>query len=167
MNIKAAILAAAIAASGISGQVAEVTETAIYTQAQANITQQDIQLCAKLVWGEARGVGSKAEQAAVIWCALNRLDTGRYGDSLYEVVTAPYQFTGYQDTNPVTDDFYMLAVDVLTRYNLERAGKTDVGRTLPKDYLFFVGKGGRNWFRKTYRGDEIRWNWSLPDPYEN
>lgn len=165
MNIKAAILAVAILANGLTDHVPEIANVAIYAKAEANVTQRDIQLCARLVWGEARGIKSKAEQAAVIWCALNRLDAGGFGNSLYEVVTAPHQFTGYRSSNPITDELSGLAADVLLRYNLEKAGGNDVGRTLPKDCLFFAGKGGRNWFRKTYRGSAERWDWSLPDPY--
>lgn len=161
------ISAIAIAPLPQPSVIDEVTQTAqTYAMAQANIAEEDIRTCAKLVWGEARGIKSDAEKAAVIWCVLNRLDSGRYGDSIYEVITAPYQFTGYRAGNPVTDELYELAKDVLTRYELEKMGKEEVGRTLPKEYEFFVGYDGRNWFRKTYRDPDPRWDWSLPDPYE-
>lgn len=141
-------------------------EVQLWQMAEQAVSEDDIELCAKLVWGEARGVPSDAEKAAVIWCALNRLDDGGYGDTLYEVVTAPYQFTGYSKYHPVTDELYDLAKDVLTRYELEKLGEEESGRTLPENYLFFVGYDGRNWFRKTYRDPDPRWDWSLPDPYE-
>lgn len=35
-------------------------------------TEETVTMCAKVVWAEARGIQSKAEQAAVIWCILNR-----------------------------------------------------------------------------------------------
>lgn len=130
------------------------------------IDQADAEILAKLVWGEARGVKSKAEQAAVIWCALNRVDAEGYacGRSVEYVVTFPNQFTGYRASNPVTPELYELAVDVLTRWQREKAGESNVGRVLPFEYQWFAGDGKRNHFRDAYRGGN-RWDWSLPDPY--
>ena len=137
-------------------------EVAVTEEGVIKIQKSDIEMLAKLVWGEARGVKSKAEQAAVIWCVLNRVEAG-YGDTIKEVVTAKYQFTGYKSSHPVDDEFYELALDVLTRWELEKLGVEEVGRTLPKGYLFFTGYGGRNHFRT--RKGAAEWDWSLPDPY--
>lgn len=128
-----------------------------------NIPQEEIDALARTIWGEARGVSNKAEQAAVAWCVLNRVDAG-YGATVLEVVSAPGQFTGYSIYYPVTDELAELAKDVLTRWYREKDGETDVGRTLPSDYYYFNGSDGRNWFRKEFRS-LIYWDWSLPDPY--
>lgn len=128
-----------------------------------NIPQEEIDALARTIWGEARGVPSKAEQAAVAWCVLNRVDAG-YGDTVLEVVSAPGQFVGYSIYYPVTDELAELAKDVLTRWYKEKDGETDVGRTLPSDYYYFNGSGGHNWFRKEFRSSTY-WDWSLPDPY--
>ena len=127
------------------------------------VEKSDIEMVAKLIWGEARGVNSKAEQAAVAWCVINRVEAG-YGDTLEDVITAPSQFSGYRKGNPVTDELYDLALDVLVRWEMENNGYSDVGRTLPSEYLYFAGSGGRNYFRTSYSGGS-RWDWSLPDPY--
>lgn len=161
ISIKAALLAAVIAAGGVSGQVAELAEAAVYEKAESNISEKDVQMCAKLVWGEARGC-TETEQSAVIWCVLNRVDAG-YG-GIAEVITARGQFYGYRASNPVTDELYELAEDVLTRYYLEKSGVSGAGRTLPKDYLWFTGDGRHNYFRNEYRGGTY-WDWSLPSPY--
>ena len=58
MMIKAALLAAVIAAGGVSGQVAELAEAAVYEKAESSVNEKDVQMCAKLVWGEARGCRS-------------------------------------------------------------------------------------------------------------
>lgn len=131
------------------------------------VAKEDAILAAKLVWGEARGVKSKAEQAAVIWCALNRVDADGYacGRDLRYVVTFPNQFTGYRAKNPVTRELYELAVDVLARWQLEKVCDMDVGRVLPMEYQWFVGYGGRNHFRDAYRGGS-RWDWSLEGLYD-
>ena len=146
----------------ITQQVASSVQQ-VHKRAESKITERDIVLCAKLVWGEARGVKSKAEKAAVIWCVLNRLDAG-YASTIEGVITARGQFTGYRNSNPVTEELYELAKDVLTRYYLEKEGFTDVGRTLPGGYLWFTGHKGRNRFRNKYRSTSY-WDWSLPSPY--
>lgn len=127
-------------------------------------TDEEVIVVAKMVWGEARGVPSDTEKAACVWCALNRVDQG-YG-SIVAVVTAPYQFVGYREGNPVDDELITLCIDVLTRWYAEKGGQADVGRVLPKDYLWFSGDGSRNHFRNAYRGGD-RWDWSLPSPYES
>lgn len=125
---------------------------------------EEIIMLAKLVWREARGVKSTQEQAAVIWCVLNRVDNEKYGDTIKEVVTARNQFA-YKKRTPVDDKFYNLARDVISRWLLEKEGFEDVGRVLPKEYLFFAGRNGRNRFRKQYSSKKY-WDWSLPNPYE-
>lgn len=128
-------------------------------------TYQEIEMLAKTIWAEARGVKSTAQQAAVVWCVLNRVDAGGYGETIAEVVSAPYQFA-YDPASPVTGEFLILAEDVLLRWGAEKAGEEDVGRTLPADYLFFEGDGAENHFRKEYEKTGETWDWSLPDPYE-
>lgn len=127
-------------------------------------TYEEVEMLAKTIWAEARGVPSTARKAAVAWCALNRLDAGTFGDTLAEVLSKPYQFA-YDPASPVTDEFLTLADDVLCRWYLEKTGAQDVGRTLPEDYLFFEGDGLENHFRKEYEKTGDTWDWSLPDPY--
>lgn len=127
-------------------------------------TDEEVVLLAKMLWGEARGVKSDTEKAACVWCALNRVDQG-YGD-ITIVVTAPYQFVGYTESNPVDDDLKALCEDVLSRWHAEREGQVEVGRVLPADYLWFSGDSKRNHFRNAYKGGTV-WDWSLPSPYES
>ena len=121
---------------------------------------------AKTIWGEARGC-SKMEQAAVAWCILNRVDSDLpyIPNSIREVVTQKGQFHGYSKDFPVDDDIYDLAVDVIERWQREKLGEENVGRVLPKEYLYFYGDGERNHF--TIEGkDKATWDWSLENPYE-
>lgn len=55
---------------------------------------------AKMVWGEARGC-STTEQAATIWCVLNRYDSGDrfWADTVEGITTQPCQFYGYDPSN--------------------------------------------------------------------
>ena len=138
----------------------EVVELAI----ENNFTNEEIDHIAKTVWGEARGL-SKTHQAGVVWSILNRCDDGRFGKGIISVVTAPSQFAGYRSSNPVDPEIRDLVVDVLDRYSQEKAGIKNVGRVLPKDYLYFRGNGKINLFSKKWDFNNI-WDWSLESPYE-
>lgn len=128
----------------------------------------DVEMLAKLIWGEARGVRSTAQKAAVVWCVLNRVDASGYacGGSIEHVVTFPGQFVGYNESFPATEEFKAIAADVLKRWNAEKEGAENVGRVLPSEYLFFTGDGKVNTFTTEWDGGNV-WNWSLPSPYEN
>ena len=127
-------------------------------------THEEVAALAKMLWGEARGVPSETEQAACVWCVLNRVDQG-YG-SILEVVTAPSQFVGYRDNNPIDETLWLLSEDVLTRWQREKDGETEVGRVLPPDYMWFSGDGYHNYFRNAYRGGNT-WDWECESPYES
>ena len=111
--MKTLLIAVTIAASIAGINFAALPEqTPAEDQEIVQIDTAEAELIAKCVWGEARGC-STTEQAAVMWCILNRVDAG-YG-TVTEVITAPYQFTGYRSSNPIDEEIYNLAVDVLTR----------------------------------------------------
>jgi hypothetical protein len=126
------------------------------------LCEDEITVLAKLVWGEARGC-TTTEQAAVIWCVLNRVDSENpyYPDDVIGVATQPNQFVGYRECNPVEDELKILAEDVLTRWKSE----TQEGRVLPKEYVFFHGDGKHNYFRVNYRNDHNYYDWRLESPY--
>lgn len=115
-------------------------------------SQEDVAAMARTIWGEARGVADPAEQEAVGWCILNRLDAG-WADTVLGVVSAPGQFEGYDASHPVTDEFAEMARDILVAHYRESQGERDVGRILPKEFLYFASRGdGRNYFRTEYCG---------------
>ncbi|MGN0180394.1 MAG: hypothetical protein ACI4DY_13305 [Monoglobaceae bacterium] len=138
-------------------------------------TEADAIALAQTAWGEARGC-STVEQAAVMWCVLNRCDA-MGGSPVYQC-GKPGQFHAYSTFNPVTDELYSLAVDVLNRWEHEKAliasvvnpdydiVAESVGRVLPKDYLWFSGDGDHNYFRNAYEGGDT-WGWTLPNVYES
>ncbi len=72
------------------------------------VTHQEINMLAQVIYNEAQGIPDKAHQAAVVWCVLNRLDDGYWGDTVTEVVTYPHQFAYYPDT-PIMPEFVLLA----------------------------------------------------------
>lgn len=130
-------------------------------------TEDEVVMIAKLLHRECGGVSSVTEQACVAWTVCNRVDSDEFdGDTVTEIVTARCQFAYYYNT-PVSDEFYELALDVLTRWNAERNGEESVGRVLPKEYTYFTGDGKHNYFRDTYKGNYSIWDYSLPSPYES
>lgn len=125
--------------------------------------QAEVEAIARTLYAECRGVTSTAEQAAVAWCILNRVDDPGYPDTVLGVLEQPYQFA-YDPSAPLWPFLERLAMDVLTRHHREKSGEPSVGRTLPAEYLFFDGDGSRNWFTVEWKSDSY-WDWSLPDPY--
>lgn len=129
--------------------------------------QPDNITLAKMAWGEARGE-SRTEQAATMWTALNRKDDDRFPDSVYAVVTQPHQFTGYRRSNPVDPELLALADDVLERYQAEHDHWKNVGRVLPKGFVYFCKRGHHNEFgaewpiRETFDFNEMEDD----NPYE-
>ena len=129
------------------------------------VTNAEIEIIAKTVWGEARGC-NKLEQSAVIWCILNRVDAKN--DTIINIVTAPNQFHGYDSSFPVTDEIEALTKDVIARWKLEKVYGGNFGRTLPKEYLYFSADstGIGNVFRTKWTGTCEVWDWNCWNPYE-
>jgi hypothetical protein len=139
--------------------------------AQLAELDEEIIMLARLIHSEAGIVKSDMEQAAVVWCVLNRVDAHHRGDTIREVITATSQFA-WEPHKSYSDELYNLAKDVVTRWLLEARGVENVGRVLPAEYVYFAGRGGHNWFRTWYSSksrnyDGTFWDWSLPDPYES
>lgn len=134
-------------------------------------TKSDATIIAKIMYGEARGIKSKTEIACIAWCILNRVDAGM-GKSIEAVATAKSQFYYKAGAPTVSDhgyDLVTLATDVLDRWSREKAGQTNVGRVLPKQYKWYAGDGSHNWFYPSWPCKRAqRWNFkSVSSPYPN
>ena len=127
--------------------------------------ETDVQAIAKVIYHEARGESSKAKQAAVAWCILNRVDSSisYFPDTILEVITQKNQ-VAWDENAPLMPNLVTLARDVLIRWHAEREGAEDVGRTLPAEYVYFVGDGRHNNFSIEWRSG-IYWTWDYTDPY--
>jgi hypothetical protein len=135
-------------------------------EAQAELENygKEIDMLAQLVYAEA-GYDhmSKMEQAAVMWVVLNRYEIHMRGSSISRVISAPSQFA-YSQGLPVLQQYRDLARDVLAGWILEQRGY-ESNRVIPRDYLFFAGRHGHNYFR-TGPATHDYWDWSYPSPYE-
>lgn len=151
-----------------SGYIAPSEELPVYHKPAIDPMEAAKTALAKTVWGEARGCFT-TEQAAVVWCVLNRFDSGDpfYAEcrTICDIVAQPDQFAGYDPDHPVDPDILALVEDVLARWQAERSCIGDVGRVLPAEYLFFTGDGEENIFTTEWRGGQT-WDWSLDSPYE-
>ena len=103
---------------------------------------------ALLAWGEYSGT-DYAQRTAPIWCACNRADA--WGMTLDEVMHSD-AFHGLLTEREVPEEWYDLARETLARWELEKLGYLDVGRTLPSEYLYFGGNGVVNVYRTEYIG---------------
>lgn len=147
-------------------QKAQTQQTPVVNSGQAyTVTREEVETLAKIVYREARGIKEDSHKAAVVWCILNRVDDGYWGDNIVDVATYPNAFAWVPDT-PVEEGLVDLVVDVVTRWNHEKEGLSDVGRTLPKEYLYFTGDGSYNHFTKEWKSTDY-WDWSLPNPYNS
>lgn len=130
-------------------------------------TENDVIMMAKLMYGEARGIKSQQEIAAIGWVVVNRVDDSRFPNTVEKVITQPSQFH-YISSNPTKSDYgydlTYIARHVLDSWCAEKEGLNIGGRVLPKDYLYFHGANGRNYFKKTVNSKDY-WNFSLPNPY--
>lgn len=124
---------------------------------------KEIEMLAQVVYKEARGIVGTHHKAAVIWCVLNRLDSGIYGNSLYDIIVQPNAFAWSPNTR-IEEEFVELATDVMTRWLFEHEGYVEVGRVLPKEYIYFHGADGVNKFKKQ-NNSRVYWDWSLKTPY--
>jgi len=113
-------------------------------------TDQDVVTLARMVWGEGRGV-SRNEQKLIVWTVLNRLDNGRYGGSIRQIVTARGQFVGYRSSHPVTEAIRYMVVDVLEAWDRGEQAKVYPPFARVANYLYFHGDGRHNWFRPSFR----------------
>lgn len=122
-----------------------------------------INALSQTVWGEARGC-STTEQAAVVWCVLNRVDSSEFPNDPLMVVQQENQFAGYDPNYPIEQEFVDLVNDVMGRWELEKTAVGSVGRVLPQEFTYFHGNGKENIFRDAYIGGNT-WDWSLDSPY--
>jgi len=113
-------------------------------------TDACVDVIARMVWGEGRGV-SRNEQKLIVWTVINRLEDGRYGDSLIGVVRARGQFHGYSPHFPVIPEIREMVVEVLEAWDRGEGAKVYPPFARTPDDRYFHGDGRHNWFRESWR----------------
>ena len=106
---------------------------------------------ARVVYGTAL-YNSEEQQKAVMWCIINRVESGLYPNTVEEVCRQPMQWMGYSGENPVLDRLYDMGCEVLAAW--ESGGS----RNLPKDCLWFDWNGTESiTFRTDFEGKGNTW----------
>lgn len=153
-----------------------------FAQAKASVNMADAKILALSIQGEAALARTTAEKAAVAWVILNAIECEEYGfgtiRSVSDVVKNPAAIQGYttlkkRGVQPEAE-YLELAVDVLARYAMEKAGWEWVGRVIPSTYHWWMGDGYRiNYFCDSYHYGSLAtakahaWDWSWASPYED
>ena len=119
-------------------------------------------MIAKVVWGEARGLG-QTEQSCVVWTILNRAEA--WGKSVEAIITAPNQFY-YDPGFPTVDDHGRDIVPMVEEILTAWENEDDSIRTLPRGYFFYVGDGSHNYFYADYNNPEY-WDYAWGSPYSD
>ena len=130
--------------------VETTVETSVLIEAEKPVlrfTQQEAELIAKTIYGEARGC-STGEQRLVAWCICNRVDDGSWGSTIEEVVTAPKQFHGYSEDNMLMAEYLGVAIDVLTEWSQGEQADTLSPYAETTTYIYFTGSSQHNWFKE-------------------
>ncbi len=104
----------------VIAQQAAIEEAAIHREAQ---------YMARVLYGTARNNSSEA-QRAVCWCIINRVESSLFPNSIEEVCAQPVQWMGYSSDNPVTQDLYNVASEVLEAWHSKGI------RMFSRDYLY-------------------------------
>lgn len=112
-------------------------------------TDEEIDMIAKTVWGEARGCAPE-EQRLVVWTILQRVDDPKFPDTIAEVITARNQFAGYEPSYPIWDEIRKLCHEEVEAWSRGAEPPTHTVYAPTAPYLFFDGDGSNNWFREEY-----------------
>ena len=95
------------------------------------------------------------------WCALNRVSSQWYPNSVYDVCAQEKQWMGWSDNNPVIERLYKIAFDAVTQWH---KGIHAVG----SDFLFLdwntkeitlrttfeAGKGCHYWYEDDWEDEK-------------
>lgn len=94
--------------------------------------EQDLNAIAKVLYGYRNS--SDRDLEGIVWVILNRMDNQsefRSLGTIQEVVSQPSQWMGYSSDNPVLENLWEIADDVLYKY------ETDGKRLFGQEYLYF------------------------------
>jgi hypothetical protein len=123
---------------------AEIQKTEIQTYIPSN---EEIEMLAKTVWGEARGC-SDEEQRLVIWTIFQRLDSEIWiGDTIEAIITRQGQFTGYRSYHPIDENILKICEEELQKWIDGEEAPTHEIYAPQLPYYKFSGSSGHNWFK--------------------
>ena len=114
------------------------------------LLKQEGEYLARMLYGTARNHDER-DQRSAIWCALNRVDSPGFPNSVKEVCQQASQWIGYSDDNPILNDLYELAIEELTTWHNNY-------RPVNKDYVYMSWSSKEIKLRDTYeKSDSTRY----------
>lgn len=158
--MKKALVIIIIILIGIS-QISATVKEETFEEAYPTLMEEATRI-SKAIYGEGNYV-SLVEKACIAWCIYNCCD---YYNMKVEQLVQPNYYLGYDPNNPVTEENFRIAFDVALGHWIEQQYGECPNRVLPKEYKFFGGHDGHNWFRVEFEHFRNYWDYSLPNPYE-
>ena len=114
------------------------------------LLKQEGEYLARMLYGTALNHDER-DQRSAIWCALNRVDSPGFPNSVKEVCQQASQWIGYSDDNPILNDLYELAIEELTTWHNNY-------RPVNKDYVYMSWSSKEIKLRDTYeKSDSTRY----------
>ena len=94
---------------------------------------------------------SERDLRTAVWCALNRVDSAGFPDTVKEVCQQPSQWMGYSDDNPILESLYEIAIKELETWHNNY-------RPVNKDYVYLSWSSKEIVLRDTYaKGPNTRY----------
>ena len=134
----------------------QMTELERYYEYGGDITQieKEAEYIAKVIYGTAKN-HSAADQRAVVWCILNRVEHYAHPDTVIEVCEQPKQWMGYSNDNPVLADLYDLALEEL------KIWYNDGHRPISNDYIYLSWSSKEILLRDTFEENKNTHYWRM------
>lgn len=134
----------------------QVLELVRYYEYGGDIAQIEIEAeyISKVLYGMARN-HSAADQRAVVWCILNRVEHHSHPSTIAEVCRQPKQWISYSDDNPVLEDLYDLA---LTELKIWHNGGH---RPMSNDYIYLSWSSKEILLRDTFEENKSTNYWRM------
>lgn len=84
-------------------------------EAENLVMQEEARMLAKMLY--SMQYNSDAGLKSACWCALNRVDSQWYPNSIAEVCAQDKQWMGWSEDNPVVERLYNIALDAVTQWH--------------------------------------------------
>ena len=134
----------------------QVSELVRYYEYGGDIAQieREAECISKVLYGMARN-HSAADQRAVVWCILNRVEHHSHPSTIAEVCKQPKQWINYSDDNPVLEDLYDLALTELKIWH------NDGHRPMSNDYIYLTWSSKEILLRDTFEESKNTHYWKM------
>lgn len=95
---------------------------------------------------------SERDLRTATWCALNRVDSAGFPNSVKEVCQQPSQWMGYSDDNPILNDLYEIAIKELETWHSNY-------RPVGTEYVYMSWSSKEISLRNTYEKEDNTRYW--------